>query len=136
MATEEKSGFLKALDVITGILSGAGVLAPILAALGVAVPPAAVAAVPATVTMMKAAEEALGDGTGLLKKAAVTKGAVAFVEGMQEVSTGGQKETWERVTPEAVGATVDVIAGVANQIAEAFEVDDVFDASTFVYTGA
>jgi hypothetical protein len=128
--------FTKALAVIKSVLGSSSVIAPILAAFGVAIPPAAVAAVPAAITLMTAAEEAFGDGTGPIKKAAVTEGLVAIAGGMQKVSTGGQAETWAKVTPDVISTTVDTIAAVANDIARQMDADDVFDASTFVYTAA
>lgn len=137
--TESSSGtgfFTKALAIIKSVLGSSTVIAPILAAFGVTIPAAATAAIPAAITLMTAAEEAFGDGTGTIKKAAVTKGLVAITEGMQEVSTGGQAETWAAVTPEVISTTVDTIASVANQIAETLDADPVFDSSTFQYTGS
>lgn len=109
--------FTKALNIIKGLLAGAGALAPILALFGVAVPPAAAAAIPATIGLMTAAEEALGDGTGPIKKEAVVAGMGAFTSVMQNVSTGGQKETWDKVTPEVISISIDTLSTVANNIA-------------------
>lgn len=128
--------FTKALSIIKSVLGSTGVIAPILAAFGATIPGAAIAAVPAAITLMTAAEEAFGDGTGPIKKAAVTEGLVAIADGMQKVSTGGQAETWAKVTPDVIGTTVDTIAAVANDISEQMGGSAVFDASTFVYTGA
>ena len=123
--------FTKALSFIKGILGGAGVITPILALFGVAFPPAAMAVIPLVIGLMGQAEEALGDGTGPVKKAAVEAGAVAFVEGMQTVSTGGQKETWESITPETVSVLIDTIATVANGISKVSGGNPVFDDSQF-----
>lgn len=90
-------------------------------------PQAAVVGVPAMVALMNAAEDALGDGTGPLKKQAVTNGMVAFTETMKQVSTGGQKETWEQFTPELVGTAIDVIADVANTVSIETGGEAVFD---------
>ena len=73
--------FTKALSFIKGILGSASVITPILALFGVAIPPAALAVVPMVLGLMNQAEEALGDGTGPLKKAAVEAGAIGFVDG-------------------------------------------------------
>ena len=126
--------FAKALGLIKNVLASAGALAPILALFGVAIPPAAVAAVPLAITMMTEAEKALGDGTGPLKKEAVTTGLVAFSEAMQKVSTGGQAGTWAKITPEVTSTLVDTIASVANGIAKGTDKLAVFDDS--MYTGA
>lgn len=121
--------FVSALGKIKAILSSLMGIAPILSLFGVAVPQAAVVGVPAMVALMNAAEDALGDGTGPLKKQAVTNGMVAFTETMKQVSTGGQKETWEQFTPELVGTAIDVIADVANTVSVATGGDVVFDVS-------
>ncbi len=123
--------FSKALGFIKTVLGSTGVLAPILALFGVAIPPAAIAAVPLAITMMDEAEKALGDGTGPLKKEAVTKGMVAFSEAMQTVSTGGQAETWQKVTPDVVSTLIDTVANVANGMAKATDKAPVFDDSQF-----
>lgn len=118
--------FTKALNILKGLLAGAGTLAPILSLLGVAIPPVAVAAIPATIGLMTAAEEALGDGTGPLKKEAVVAGVQSFTNVMQTVSTGGQKETWDKVTPEVVTTMIDAVATAANGIAKELGSDPVF----------
>jgi len=46
-----------------------------------------------------AAQAAFGPGEGPAKKQAVKDGVVAMFEGAKEVSTGGQLETLEKVTP-------------------------------------
>ena len=123
--------FTKALSFIKGILGSASVITPILALFGVAIPPAALAVVPMVLGLMNQAEEALGDGTGPLKKAAVEAGAIGFVEGMQVASTGGQKETWEKITPETVSVLIDTIATVANGISKVSGGNQIFDDSQF-----
>ena len=68
---------------------------------------------------------------GPLKKAAVEAGAIGFVEGMQVASTGGQKETWEKITPETVSVLIDTIATVANGISKVSGGNQIFDDSQF-----
>lgn len=119
--------FVKALGLIKSILGSAGFITPILAACGVAVPALIPALIPMIISLMSSAEEALGDGTGALKKAAVTAGTIAFADNMKTLSTGGQKETWENVTPDMVGVLVDSIATVANEISEISGGNAVFD---------
>jgi hypothetical protein len=119
--------FTKALSFIKSILGSAGLVAPILAACGVTVPTLIPTLIPMIISLMTSAEEALGDGTGPLKKVAVTAGAVAFVDNMKELSTGGQKETWSTITPDVVGVLVDSIATVANAVGETTGGGMVFD---------
>lgn len=121
--------FTKALSFIKTVLGSAGIFAPILAAFGVAIPPVAIAAVPLVVSLMTEAENALGDGTGPLKKAAVTNAANAFVDTMKTVSTGGQAETYQKFTPEIVDTLIDTIATVANGISKQTGGNPVFDDS-------
>ena len=123
--------FTKALSFIKGILGSASIITPILALFGVAIPPVALAAVPIVTGLMNQAEDALGDGTGPLKKAAVEAGVLGFVEGMQNASTGGQKETWDKISPETVSALIDTIATVANGISKVSGGSTVFDDSQF-----
>lgn len=119
--------FNKILGVLKSIFTNVPAIVPILGAFGVVVPPVAIAAVPLAIGLMEKAEEALGDGTGPLKKQAVQAGVNAFAGAMAEYSTGGQKETWQALTPEVVGTLIDGIAGVANALAE----KPVFDNSAF-----
>ena len=123
--------FTNALRFIKGLLGSLGTVAPILGAFGVVFPPAAIAGIPIAIGLMTAAEEAFGDGSGPVKKAAVTAGLTAFTEAMANASTGGQKETWAAFTPEVVSATIDVIATTANQIAAVAGGVPVFDDSVF-----
>lgn len=123
--------FADGLTKIKMILLSLSGIAPLLTLFGVAIPPLAIAAVPATIALMGAAENALGDGTGPLKKQAVTAGMTAFAGTMQAASTGGQKETWDKFTPEVTGALIDTIAAVANSVAVASNSEPVFDDSVF-----
>ncbi len=123
--------FTKALSFIKGILGSAGIITPILALFGVAVPPVALAAVPIVIGLMTKAEEALGDGTGPIKKAAVEAGVLGFADAMKEVSTGGQKETWEQITPEMISKLIDTVATVANGISKSSGGSVIFDDSQF-----
>lgn len=128
--------FTSALNFIKGILSSAGVFAPLLTMFGVTIPPVALAVVPIITTLMNSAEESLGDGTGALKKSAVVSGAVAFTKTMQTVSTGGQKETWSKITPELVDTTIDTIATIANGISNLSDNEPIFDDSEWERTKA
>jgi hypothetical protein len=122
--------FAKALNFLKGLIGSFGMLAPIIGAFGVVVPPAAIALAPVVITLMQKAEEALGDGTGPLKKAAVTDGVVAFATKMAEVSTGGQKDTWTAITPSVVSTTIDALAATANQISTSIgSGNPIFDSS-------
>lgn len=123
--------FQKALKVVKGILGTASVISPILALFGVTIPAAAITAIPAVISFMTAAEDALGDGTGPLKKKAVTEGMVAFSSAMATVSTGGQQETWKAITPDVISNTIDGVASVANAIAKASGGNIVFDDTVF-----
>lgn len=125
------SSFSKALMTVKGLLTSTAFLAPILATFGVVIPPVAIAAIAPTIALMDAAERSLGDGTGPLKKEAVTAGMVAFSDVMKTTSTGGQKETWERTTPEVVSVIVDAIATTANMIAKTANSEPVFDDSMY-----
>ena len=68
---------------------------------------------PTILNLMTKAEEAGKDGkwTGEEKKGMVLEGAKAALETVTGVSTGGQKETWERINP-AVGNIVDNLAEI------------------------
>jgi hypothetical protein len=123
--------FSKALDFLKGLIGSFSLLAPILAAFGVVIAPQAIALAPVAVAMMNAAEAALGDGTGPLKKEAVTAGMTAFVAGMAAVSTGGQKETYEKIDAVGVSTLIDTIATVGNNIAATAGQAPVFDNSIF-----
>lgn len=63
---------------------------------------------------MIAAVEAMG-GDGPVKKEAVLKGAELLAETGSELSTGGQKETWEEKVKPNVGKLVDAIVAGVNQ---------------------
>lgn len=105
--------FTKALSFIKGVLGSAGVLVPIV------------------IGLMTSAENAMGDGTGALKKAAVTAGVVGFTDSMKEISTGGQKETWEQITPDMVSGLIDTVATVANGISKVSGGEIIFDDSRY-----
>ena len=121
-------GFITALK---SLLSGAGLLTPVLALFGISIPPVALAIIPLVVGLMGKAEEAMGDGTGALKKEAVTAAVVGFTGVMKTASTGGQKETWEEITPVMVSGLIDTIATVANAVSKGTGGDAVFDGSQF-----
>jgi hypothetical protein len=67
---------------------------------------------PFVVTLISLAESAFGAKTGLKKKAFVMEALKVVVGIMLAVSTGGQLETWERISPKlskVVDLLVDII---------------------------
>ena len=73
----------------------------------------AVTLMPFVVKMVGFVEQIFGAGTGEVKKQAVLGATQAVFEGMQQVSTGGQKETWDKLQ-EPVGKLIDGIVDIAN----------------------
>jgi len=64
------------------------------------------------VSLMQLAEKILPEkGEGFQKKELVTESAKFIVDTMATVSTGGQKETWERIA-EPVSKIIDETAGL------------------------
>lgn len=59
----------------------------------------AMRALPTIIGLMGIAEKALADKpkSGEEKKAIVKEGAKAIIGGVADASTGGQKETWEKI---------------------------------------
>ena len=55
--------------------------------------------VPFVFQAIVAAQAAFGPGEGAAKKAAVKEGISVMFAGAKEVSTGGQKETLDKITP-------------------------------------
>jgi hypothetical protein len=120
--------FSKVLSFLKMVIGSAGVLAPVLAAFGVVIPPVAIAILPLMTDLMGHAEDAMPTaGSGAIKKAAVTAGVTGFVNSMAQLSTGGQKETYQKITSEMVSGLIDTVAAVANGIAQ----KPVFDDSAF-----
>jgi hypothetical protein len=69
-------------------------------------------ALPYILALVKAVEPLFpGKGTGPQKKAAVLDAAKIIIEGGTEISTGGQKETWQNVGP-LISTAIDLAAGV------------------------
>jgi hypothetical protein len=68
-----------------------------------------ISALPGLIT---AAEGAFGDGTGPIKKAYVMDGAEQIVATMTDLSTGGQKELWEKIAPLTSTIVDGIVAGV------------------------
>jgi hypothetical protein len=54
---------------------------------------------PLVTTLVQAAEAAFSGikNSGSVKKSVVTTGVQAVVQGMEAISTGGQKSTWEKI---------------------------------------
>lgn len=63
--------------------------------------------------LISLAEKLFGNGTGAMKKSMVMGAAEAVSTTMVSVSTGGQKETWEKVAP-MISQAVDLAVDVAN----------------------
>lgn len=116
--------FLSILGFIGKVLGSVNTIGSILSIFGVEIPEKVKAVVPLVSDLMRRAEEAKGDGQGPIKKAAVEAAANAFVSVMATASTGGQKETYEGITPEAVSSLIDGIASLANSFAEKPVFDD------------
>jgi len=68
--------------------------------------------IPLITNLIKIAEQILGPGTGVKKKAFVVDGVEQIIKTMPSVSTGGQKETWEVVNAamESIKNLIDVLA--------------------------
>lgn len=67
-------------------------------------------------------------GSGAVKKSTVMSATQSFVEGMTHVSTGGQKETWDTLSP-LVEVFVDSAVGMANIVAPGSVSDEDFEKS-------
>lgn len=69
---------------------------------------------PLVTNLIKIAENVLGDGTGVKKKAFVVDGVTQVIQAMPGVSTGGQKETWDALNSaiEPLKGLIDVLAGL------------------------
>ncbi len=95
-------------------------LAPVLSAIasvflpGVSILPKILSVLPELITV---AEKMFGFGMGDLKKEYVMEGAQKVVDTMADLSTGGQKETWESVKP-FVSSAVDGIITAVNTFEE------------------
>ena len=53
--------------------------------------------IPLITSLMKTAESILGSGAGIQKKEFVKDGVKQTVKTMSELSTGGQKQTWQMI---------------------------------------
>lgn len=125
--------FTKVLGFLKTVFSSSGILLPILGACGVAVPPIAVAIIPVIAGLMAQAEDLFPEsGKGALKKATVTNMIMDIASTMKTQSTGGQKETWDSVTPEIVVAVIDTLANVANNVSVSTGGDAIIDDSKWV----
>lgn len=71
--------------------------------------------IPLVVKLVGYIEDLFGSakGTGTVKKSTVMGATQAIVDGMVQVSTGGQKETWESLAPVA-SKVIDTAVAVAN----------------------
>lgn len=77
--------------------------------------------------LIDSAENAFGDGTGPIKKAYVMDGAEKLVAAMGDISTGGQKDTWETIAPFTSSIVDGIVAGVNSLAGEAVIDDSVLD---------
>ncbi len=67
---------------------------------------------PYILKLVKAAEAFIPEsGKGADKKAAVMDATKAVLDGITEISTGGQKDTWTTISP-MVSNTIDFAAGM------------------------
>jgi len=68
---------------------------------------------PTLLKLMAIAEAAFSQPkSGEAKKALVVEGAKAVVDGIEDVSTGGQAETWKRIGPgvdKLIDATAEIV---------------------------
>ncbi len=67
--------------------------------------------IPFIVKLMHIAEDFGDPGSGADKKGMVVGAVGAVVDGVEEASTGGQKETWGKIK-EPISGVVDIIAGL------------------------
>jgi hypothetical protein len=114
--TDFFSGLAKVICGLFPILSTVmTVIAPELV-----VPAQIISALPGLITT---AEAALGDGSGPIKKAAVMQGAQLLAKDITDMSTGGQKATWEQYSP-MVSVLVDSIVAGVNAVKPGTVVDN------------
>jgi len=78
--------------------------------------------------LVGAAEQIFGAGEGELKKEYVMTAAEGIVGIMADVSTGGQKETWEKIAP-LTSTMVDAIVAGTNSVGA------VVDNNAFIING-
>ncbi len=67
--------------------------------------------IPFIIKLMKIAEDFGEQGSGAHKKDMVVGAVGAVVDGIEEASTGGQKETWGKIK-EPISGVIDLIAGL------------------------
>lgn len=65
-------------------------------------------------------------GKGSVKKASVVAATKEIVSDMVTVSTGGQKETWESISP-LVDTFIDAAVGVSNLVSPGSVTDEDFE---------
>ena len=70
--------------------------------------------IPLLISLIETAEKLLGAGTGVKKKEFVKDGVTQVIKAMPDLSTGGQKETWEKINEFLVpiSGLIDAIAGL------------------------
>jgi len=69
--------------------------------------------IPLVINLIQVAEGVLGKGEGVKKKAFVVDGVTETIKAMPEVSTGGQKETWETINEAmpTIKNLIDILVG-------------------------
>ena len=106
--------FRMAMQLVEGSLP---FLLPILAFIpGLKLPAAALTILGSIPALCHTAEELIGEGNGEQKKALVTSMVASAVNTMRGVSTGGQAETWERVS-QLVSPAIELAVNNAKIIA-------------------
>jgi hypothetical protein len=94
-------------------------LVPLLAFIpGLKLPAAAITILGSIPGLCATAEELIGAGNGEAKKALVTSMVTSAVNTMKQVSTGGQAETWERVS-QLVSPAIEMAVNNAKILAAA-----------------
>lgn len=63
------------------------------------------------ISLMSAVEPLFGPGSGATKKQVVTNAAKTVVDAVGALSTGGQKQTWEKIS-EPVSNIIDNTAAI------------------------
>jgi len=92
---------------------------------------------PTVLSLMALAEQAFSGRpkSGAQKKALVTTGAKAIVEGIATMSTGGQAETWTRISG-PVSGIIDHVAAIAFPSSESKEIPAGISYVRQVYPGS
>ena len=105
--------FKKGLQMVETVLP---FLTPILALIpGMQLPAAGLVILNAVPVLCHTAEELIGEGSGEAKKDLVITMANAAIQTMQKISSGGQKETWDKVS-QLIGPAIELAVNNAKII--------------------